>query len=869
MKRTHAAGGADAPAPGNSLIALFYLLSFCSGVAALIYEVTWARMLALSLGSTTLSTGSVVAGFMGGMGLGAYLYHRVQDRGFRPVLAYGLLEIGIALTTATLTLGLYALPRGFAWISATIGPGLGVTLISLSIVVCLVALPSILMGATFPALCSVMIRSVKGVNRHLGLIYGINTIGAAGGALLSGLILVERLGLRSTVLVANVLNITVGVVALLLLRTALGHAGVPDRREETGIPTRLPHWVTGCVLLGSGFSTLAYEIIWFRAMRYLFGHSTYALTTVLVIFLAGLGLGALLLPRVLRRKSPESDLATCQFAIAVLGLLAAAAGMYLANDPEMRAMTSIFSPSVLVRPWWQRLLINAGISTVALLPAALCMGLSFPLASRLFLGDVTRLGRRIGGAYLLANIGSIFGSLLAAVLLLPLLGTIGGTKAVALINLLLGLLVLFWIRKETGRVLIRAGVACLLVLTLAMFLPASITLSGEKIGKTHGVLEFVEEGDLATVQVHSEPEDATRKVMSIDGCLIGWSGGYLGTPLYEKQIVLAHLPMVLDTRIRTTLNVGLGCGSTLEAVAAHQGVETLDCVEISGAVVRGAELFEESRVLEDPRVNLFVDDAVRYLLQTDARYDLIISDGKQHPFFAGNASLLCREFYEFCRDRLTDIGMFAQWTPTAMLATDLRISLRTLCQVFPCVELFFYPSQCVVVIASLKPLAGRPGMDDEQFAAGRAGADMAAYTVTSIESMRSFHVADRQQILTVLGSGPVSTWDHMLLDFSSYKSSARERGLSPVENMRLMLSAEQAAPAGPETFDQVNPVHARSASLIRQAFLMLESRQVGEARLLAEQALQVNPQDTVTQGVAEYMRYEESRRARKQGEGGK
>ena len=868
MNSKNAPGGADAPPPGKSLIALFYLLSFCSGAAALIYEVTWARMLALSFGSSTLSTGAVVAGFMGGMGLGAYLYYRVQARGFRPALAYGLLEIGIALTTAALTLGLYELPRVFARISAAMGPGPGVTLLGLLLVVCLVALPSMLMGATFPALCSVMIRSVKGVNRHLGLIYGINTIGAAGGALFSGLFLVERLGLKSSVLVANALNLAVGVAALLLLWTALGHAGTPHRKEETGIPSRLPHWLTGCVLIGSGFSTLAYEIIWFRAMRYLFGHSTYALTTVLVIFLVGLGLGALILPRVLRRKTPESDLATCQFAIAILGLFAAAAAMYLAGDPDMRAITSIFSPSVLARPWWQRLLINAGISTVALLPAALFMGLSFPLASRLFLGDVTRLGRRIGGAYLLANIGSIFGSILAAVLLLPLLGTIGGTKAVALVNLGLGLLVLFWMRKEVVRVVMRGTVASILVLALAIVLPSSITLCGEEIGGTAGVLDFAEEGDLATVQVLSHSKNPSKRVMSIDGCMIGWSQAYRGTPLFQKQIVLAHLPMVLDTRIRTTLNVGLGCASTLDAVAAYPEVRTLDCVEISGAVVRGAAMFEEARVLNDPRVSLFVDDAVRHLLQTDARHDLIISDGKQHPFFSGNASLLCREFYESCRNRLTENGMFAQWTPTGMLAGDFQVSLRTLCAVFPHVELFFFPSQCILVIASLKPLAGRPGMNDEQFAASRAGQDMAAYMVTSVESMRSFHVASRHQIVAVLEAGPVSTWDHMLLDFSSYKSSAGERGISPVENMLLMRAAEQAPPASPPTCDPVSPAYAQSAALIRRAFLALESGKFAAASSLADQALEANPEDSVTQGVAQYMRGEEDRRARKRRVGG-
>jgi MFS family permease len=341
MKRTDALEprASGAAVPSGPLIALFYLLSFLSGVAALTYEITWARMLALSLGSTTLSAGAVVAGFMGGMGLGAWLFHRVLERGARPLLLYGLLEIGIALTTAALTAGLYALPRGLALLARTVGSGPPATLVGLLLAMGLVALPAILIGATFPALCAVLIRSAHGVDRHLGLIYGVNTVGAAAGALLAGLFLMERFGLQRSVTIANGLNVAVGFAALLLLRTALGHAGGPARRAETGIPTRLPFRLTGAVLLLSGFSTLAYEIIWFRALRYLFGHSTYALIMVLVIFLLGLGLGALLLPAALRRVKAETALAGCQFGIALFGLLAMAAAWFLARDPDLRGRT--------------------------------------------------------------------------------------------------------------------------------------------------------------------------------------------------------------------------------------------------------------------------------------------------------------------------------------------------------------------------------------------------------------------------------------------------------------------------------------------------------------------------------------------------
>ncbi|MCP4246531.1 MAG: hypothetical protein GY778_05730 [bacterium] len=156
------------------------------------------------------------------------------------------------------------------------------------------------------------------------MIYGTNTIGAAGGALLAGLVLIERLGLTDTVTAANVINVAVGLCALALAGTDLERGDARQARPRSAIPTYLPRTLTGLVLIASSLATLSYEILWFRALRFLIGNSTYALTVVPVIFLAGLGLGSLLLERVARRRAPERDLALCQCGIAVLVLVAMA-----------------------------------------------------------------------------------------------------------------------------------------------------------------------------------------------------------------------------------------------------------------------------------------------------------------------------------------------------------------------------------------------------------------------------------------------------------------------------------------------------------------------------------------------------------------
>src|SRR5687767_3171532 len=75
------------------------LLSACfvlSGVAALIYQTAWTRQFAIVFGTSELAVATVLAAYMGGLAVGAWLVERFLPRVTRPVLTYALLELGIA-----------------------------------------------------------------------------------------------------------------------------------------------------------------------------------------------------------------------------------------------------------------------------------------------------------------------------------------------------------------------------------------------------------------------------------------------------------------------------------------------------------------------------------------------------------------------------------------------------------------------------------------------------------------------------------------------------------------------------------------------------------------------------------------------------
>jgi predicted membrane-bound spermidine synthase len=814
----------------------FFVLAFLSGTAALTYEVVWAKTFALTFGSSTLAASASVAGFMGGMGLGAHLYPRLVEERVHPLRAYAALEFGIAATAALFSAGFQWLPGLFAAAADWLPGGVSLDVFRVLSAMSLLIVPASLMGATFPALCLVMLRTRSDVDQHLGWIYGWNTLGAAAGALAAGFVFIEVLGLRGSVALACAINLLVGLAALLLFRIREeGRRPAPDSTE--GIPTRLPAGTTGLVLFAAGFATLAYEILWFRALRYLVGNSTYALSLIFVIFLLGLGVGGLIYRPLLRRVSAEALLGVSQLGIAVLALGAIFAEIFILGDYALSEQLSVFSPLVQAQPWWKRLLLSSEIALCIMLPATLLMGLAFPLASRLFLGSLERLGRRVGFATLLSNLGSIVGSIGAAVVILPLLGTVTGTTAVAFVNLGLGILILR--HSQSPPWWKRAAAAAALVLCAgALFLPTRMPFRGERAAERVATeLVFEQEDDLGTVQVRAARRNPENRVMLIDGSMIAASRGFL-EPFDRKQTLLAHLPLAIDGSLRRTLNVGLASGSTLEAIAGHPELVTLDTVEINPAVAKGAAFFSESQALGDPRARLFVEDAVHHLLRSPEGYDLVISDGKQNKDYSGNSKVLSWEFFDYARRSLSGCGLFVHWIPGNLDGESFEIVVRTLLDVFPEVEIFVDGAESVLMVGSDCPIGGRRGMSQSSFVASGGAEQLGEFGLGQVETLKALWVAGRPGLEAILEPGPLNDWNHMPLEYRNYRAPGGKQK-DARRNLEWLVEAGGAGPT-PQWVRRLGP-DVEIARIVREALLLRMAGEDSRARGLLREAVADHP----------------------------
>jgi predicted membrane-bound spermidine synthase len=196
----------NAHSPPHLLSSLF----FASGVAALVYQVAWQRILFAAFGADLESVTIVVAAFMLGLGLGALLGGWAADLWpKRRLTLFALSEAGIGLFGLCSPALLFWAGERFA-----LWPLAGIAMVNFL----LVLIPTLLMGATLPILIAYVAQIWRHVGSATGHLYAINTLGAAMGSLIAGFWLFRHLTLNEAIWVAACINLCAAVLAFWRLR---------------------------------------------------------------------------------------------------------------------------------------------------------------------------------------------------------------------------------------------------------------------------------------------------------------------------------------------------------------------------------------------------------------------------------------------------------------------------------------------------------------------------------------------------------------------------------------------------------------------------------------------------------------------------
>jgi len=178
-------------------------LFFASGAAGLVYEVIWSRLLKELFGVTAHAVAAVLATYLLGLALGSWLLGPAVDRHPHPLRLYGLLEIGVAALAAATSFLLPRLAPVHAFAATRLAPDSpALAAVRLVLAATVIVPPTLLMGATLPAMTRACVSSLRGVGRDLSWLYALNTAGAVVGCAVSGFLLIGAIGVHPTLWLA-------------------------------------------------------------------------------------------------------------------------------------------------------------------------------------------------------------------------------------------------------------------------------------------------------------------------------------------------------------------------------------------------------------------------------------------------------------------------------------------------------------------------------------------------------------------------------------------------------------------------------------------------------------------------------------------
>jgi len=467
-----------------------------SGFAALLYQTAWMRQFSLVFGTSELAVAAVLSAYMGGLAVGSAIAARWVSRIHRPVLFYGLLEAGIAVSALLvpcllqLTHGLYVAVFG-GQPEPVDSSGLAQSFFYLGTAFIVLMIPTSFMGATLPLLTKYVVRSDEQVGPRVGLLYATNTLGAVGGTVVAGFLLLPVLGLRGTVYVGVAVNLLVFVIAALIARAISGTPSDGVRTQSSdaagtdtkGVARR--HIILPLMLL-SGANSFVYEVLWTRLLGHILGGSVAAFATMLASFLGGITIGSAIAARFATTRTQ-----------AVYGLIAVQFGIAVAS-------VLIYQYLPLAIPEQVGLKGNVLLAVAILLPATLFIGASYPFAVRIFALGENDAASAAAKVYAWNTVGAIVGATVAAFFLIPALKYEGAVKFAVLLNLTLAVVASFLIQSPNARrrPLIQAvTVAALLTAAVAYrpAVPEDILRTSPVFAQKEGELRYYEVGRSATV----------------------------------------------------------------------------------------------------------------------------------------------------------------------------------------------------------------------------------------------------------------------------------------------------------------------------------------------------------------------------------
>jgi spermidine synthase len=817
------------------LLSLIYLMFFLSGAAALMYQVVWVRSLTLIFGGTHLAVTAVLSIFMAGLALGGYTIGKYVDRVKKPLRLYGLLELGIALF-AIIFIGLIRL-YPLVYIALARGKdNAHVYLAFIRVIFSVIALivPTSLMGGTLPVLSKFVAGHPKNLRVHLSFLYGINTLGAVLGVLAAGFFLLRFYSLSTTLHLAIIANVCIGLAAVLLQPKATTvleavteygqgstETGAPDlstaESSNNVFALKLVLWGIGV----SGFCALGYEVLWTRILTIVMSASVYSFATMLVAFLTGIALGSGvygLIPKVFRVSDRGVGRSISWFGIVqvIIGVTALLVTVYIRDLPMNLMRLHGFFQSIGISLFGVRMWSGFALAFSYMVVPTFFMGLAFPLAGKVHAQYRKVVGGAVGEILAYNTVGAILGAALSGFVLIYLFGIERSLQMLIVINIGYGILVFFSVRtsKIVNLLVPSATLAALLFLALnnnalriwetkyfAIFRSNDL----EAFDTPEKIRHALENTDVLYYGEGIEAVVSSVKVKGGEQTFATNGRTEASTDLKDQQVMfaLSHLPMLLHKDPKKVLVVGLGSGMSLGAISVHPSVEEITLVELEPKVLGVARTFADynHHVLDNPKVKIFFNDGRNFLMTTEEKFDVITAD-PIHPWFRGAGYLYTNEYFTLASEHLRPGGIVCQWLPIYELTpADLKSVVLTFRQQFKHTLLWLthYDAE---LIGSNSPIIIDEAELGKRISEPLIASDLKRVMMGSATDLLSYFLMGTEGMKAFSQGGIINTDDNLYLEYSAPFSignpSLMGRNVSALSQYREDILPYLLRPTDPE-----------------------------------------------------------------------
>lgn len=739
-----------------------------SGFAGLGYEIVWTRQLSLALGTEMMAVLGAIAGFFGGLALGAFVLDRPIRRARSPRMAYAALEAIIGMWGL---LCIWMLPAAGRSLASLLGPEPAPALLwaaSFALPTLILLPATAAMGGTLTAL-ERMVREARHGSRVTAAVYGANTAGAVAGTLVSTFALLPAMGFSATLACLAGVN---ALCALGALTLSVRNSEIPpqagQRTEWRAVESRLP-----LTLLATGVLGIGFEVLVVRLAAQVLQDTIYTFAGLLAAYLLGTAAGSLAWQRAGNRVDDAS-----------LGLL-------LAGTALTCLLTALFMPSIArvtesLLAWG--VVGELAVAAALFLAPSAAMGALFGLLAERVREQRGSLGWAVG----VNSIGAAMAPMLAAILMIPALGA-----WTALIAVALGYLLLIPLRRAA--LMWSALPATFAVILLLLPHPLLTRVP------PGGTLLAVKEGPMVTASVVDDASGA--RYLEVNGRFrMG------GTSSARSDYRQAVLPLVLHPAPRHALFLGVGTGATLAGGAQVPGL-SVHGVELSKEVVELLPWFADP-TLKGPAPRITVADARRHVAADGRQYDVIVAD-LFHPALDGSGALYTTEHFAAIRNRLAPEGVFCQWLPLYQLdLPSLRAIVRSFLEVYPAGSAWLnHYSVRTPMLALIGP---RGGSGPDLHALDQR---LAASSITSMARQIGFetdmdllgqYLGGPRALSAFAGPGPRNTDDH---PFVTFDASRNVKALTEPP-WKLLLAVIQVIQPDPAELLPLSTRHALGPRLL-------------------------------------------------------